>query len=136
MSVWGRPNEVFARYPSYILWWEAGHPNLPLSVRHLVLEQAEAVFVSRASLWEMAIKISLKRLRVDLAQFIQSVEMQGFEWLDIRNEHLFAVSSLPVFDDHKDPFDRLLVAQSLTEPLILLSCDEKLARYGTTVRVI
>lgn len=101
-----------------------------------MLEQAEAVFVSRASLWEMAIKISLKRLRVDLAQFIQSVEMQGFEWLDIRNEHLFAVSSLPVFDDHKDPFDRLLVAQSLTEPLILLSCDEKLARYGTTVRVI
>ncbi len=61
--------------------------------------------------------------------------MQGFEWLDIRNEHLVTVSTLPVFDDHKDPFDRLPVAQSLSEPLILLSYDDKLARYGATVRI-
>ncbi|MDD5035797.1 MAG: type II toxin-antitoxin system VapC family toxin [Methylococcaceae bacterium] len=119
-----------------VLWWEDNHPKLPPSVRNLVLEQSEAVFVSRASLWEMAIKISLKRLRVGLPKFIQNVEMQGFEWLDIRNEHLLAVSTLPIFDDHKDPFDRLLVAQSLTEPLILLSCDDKLARYGATVRIV
>lgn len=119
-----------------ILWWEDNHPRLPQSVRNLVMEQSEAVFVSRASLWEMAIKISLKRLRVDLPKFIRNVEMQGFEWLDIRNEHLLAVSTLPVFDDHKDPFDRLLVAQSLSEPLILLSCDDKMARYGATIRVV
>lgn len=119
-----------------ILWWEGNHPKLPAAVRHAVLEQSEAVYVSRASIWEMAIKISLGRLRVDLARCIRTVESQGFEWLDIRNEHLLAVAALPTFDDHKDPFDRLLVAQSLTEPLILMTVDGKLARYGVTVRVV
>lgn len=119
-----------------ILWWEGNHPKLPQGVRQTVLEQSEAVYVSRASLWEMAIKISLGRLRVDLARFVDAVESQGFEWLNIRNDHLLAVAELPTFDDHKDPFDRLLVAQSLTEPLILLTVDDKLARYGNTVRIV
>jgi len=119
-----------------ILWWEGNHPKLPQVVRQTVLEQSEAVYVSRASLWEMAIKISLGRLRVDLARFVDAVESQGFEWLEIRNHHLLAVAELPTFDDHKDPFDRLLVAQSLTEPLILLTVDDKLARYGATIRIV
>jgi PIN domain nuclease of toxin-antitoxin system len=46
------------------------------------------------------------------------------------------VATLPVFDDHKDPFDRLLVAQSLAKPLIFLTCDDKLARYGATIHVV
>jgi len=60
----------------------------------------------------------------------------GFSWLPIENEHVIQVATLPTFDDHKDPFDRLLVAQSMTEPLILLTTDEKLARYGSTIRVM
>jgi len=64
------------------------------------------------------------------------VQFRRKQWLEIRNEHLIAVSALPVLDDHKDPFDRLLVAQSLTEPLILLSCDENMARYRATIRVV
>ena len=63
-------------------------------------------------------------------------ETSGFEWLDIKNEHLLSVAALPLFDDHRDPFDRLLVAQSQTEPLVLLTSDTKLARYGSTVRVV
>ena len=66
----------------------------------------------------------------------ESNEQHGFEWLDIKNHHLLTVAALPAFDDHKDPFDRLLVAQSQTEPLVLLSADVTLARYGPTVRVI
>lgn len=119
-----------------ILWWVGNHPKLPSAARQTVLEQSEAVYISRASLWEMAIKISLGRLRIDLARFIHTVETRGFEWLDIRNDHLLAVAALPIFDDHRDPFDRLLIAQSLTEPLILLTVDHKLARYGATVRVV
>ena len=92
--------------------------------------------MSRASLWEIAIKISLKKLEVDLPRFIRNAEATGFEWLDIENEHLLAVAALPVFDDHKDPLDQLLVAQSLAEPLILLTTNAKLARCGSTVRVI
>ena len=76
------------------------------------------------------------RLKLDLAQFTRNIEKGGFEWLDIKNEHLLAVAALPAFDDHRDPFDRLLVAQSLTEPLLLLTTDTALARYGSTLRVV
>ena len=117
------------------IWWGANHPRLPKAVTQLVCDEAEVGFNSGASLWEIAIKISIGRLKLDIAKFSDNVEKHGFTWLDIKNEQLHAVSGLPVFDDHRDPFDRLLVAQSQTEPLVLLTADSKLARYGATVRV-
>lgn len=57
-----------------------------------------------------------------------------FAGLPIENAHILRFAELPVFADHKDPFDRLSVAQSLSEPLVLLARDHKLARYGDTVR--
>lgn len=119
-----------------LIWWEANHPRLPATVTQRVCNEAEMVFISRASLWEIAIKVSIGRLKMDIARFSDNVEKHGFVWLDIKNEHLLTVASLPVFDDHRDPFDRLLVAQSQTEPLVLLTADSKLARYGSTVRVV
>jgi len=119
-----------------VLWWEANHPRLPKRVTELVCNEAEAVFVSRASLWEIAIKISIGRLKMDIARFTHNVEQHGFEWLDIKNDHLLAVATLPAFDDHRNPFDRLLAAQSQTEPLVLLTADSALARYGSTVQVV
>ena len=118
-----------------LIWWEANHPRLPATVTQMC-NDAEAVYISRASLWEMAIKVSIGRLKMDIAKFANNVESHGFVWLDIKNEHLLAVAALPVIDDHRDPFDRLLVAQSQAEPLLLLTADAKLARYGSTVRVV
>jgi PIN domain nuclease of toxin-antitoxin system len=118
-----------------MIWWQLAHPRLPAVLPDLVA-QAESVYFSRASLWEMAIKSSLGRLDVDLVKFSAEVEHQGFKWLDIRHEHLLAVSQLPQREDHRDPFDRLLVAQSQVEPLILLTADGALGPYGSTVRVI
>lgn len=118
-----------------VLWWEAGSPRLPHETK-LLVNQADIVFVSRASLWEVAIKISIGKLRLDIEKFATSVENTGFEWLDIRHAHLITVAALPLFNDHKDPFDRMLVAQSQSEPLLFLTADQKLARYGETVRVL
>jgi len=118
-----------------LIWWEVNHPRLPSIVTQMC-NDAEAVYISRASLWEMAIKVSIGRLKMDIARFASNIERHGFVWLEIKNEHLLAVAALPVYDDHRDPFDRLLVAQSQTEPLLLLTADAKLARYGTTVRVV
>lgn len=118
------------------IWWLIRTRQVPIVAREWIEASTESAMISCASLWEMAIKISSKKLEIDLPRFIKMAEATGFEWLDIENEHLFAVASLPVFDDHKDPFDRLLVAQSLTEPLIFLTTDAKLARYGSTVRVV
>jgi PIN domain nuclease of toxin-antitoxin system len=118
-----------------VLWWEAGSPKLPIILRSLI-DQGEVVFVSRASLWEIAIKMSIGKLRLDIAAFAENIEKHGFEWLDIKNAHLMTVAALPVFDDHKDPFDRLLVAQARSEPLLFLTSDQRLARYGEMVRVV
>ncbi len=101
-----------------MLWWLSADPRLP------------------ASLWEMAIKVSLGRLSADLARVERSIPQQGFRWLPLRNEHLLAVGALESVDGHRDPFDRLLVAQSRCEPLLLLSVDRQLAAYGTTVRLV
>lgn len=118
-----------------VLWWEADSPKLSSRTISLVNE-ADAVFVSRVSLWEAAIKVSIGKLKLNIGKFADNVEKTGFEWLDIRNPHLLAVADLPLFDDHKDPFDRLLVAQSRVEPLLLLTADSRLVRYGETVIIV
>ncbi|MBV2234638.1 MAG: type II toxin-antitoxin system VapC family toxin [Sterolibacterium sp.] len=119
----------------FAFWWQTGDARITAPVRQQV-EAAEAVFVSQVSLWELSIKAGLGRLRIDLPVFARQVEEMGFSWLNIGNAHILKLAELPAFDDHKDPFDRLLVAQSLAEPLILLTADAKLARYGSTVKVV
>lgn len=119
----------------FALWWQTGDPRVTDEVRQLV-ETADEVLVSQVSLWELTIKAGLGKLRIDLPVFAEQVEAMGFAWLPIDNAHILKLADLPSFDDHRDPFDRLLVAQSMAEPLILLTVDGKLARYGSTVRVI
>jgi PIN domain nuclease of toxin-antitoxin system len=119
----------------FAFWWQTGDPRLGAEVIGLV-ERADAVYVSQVSLWELTIKAGLGRLRIDLPVFASQVEAMGFAWLSIDNAHILTLAELPTFDDHRDPFDRLLVAQSLSEPLILLTVDDKLGRYGSTVRVV
>lgn len=118
----------------FAFWWQTGDVRVTPLVRQWV-EAAEEVFVSSVSLWELTIKASLGRVQLDLPVFTEQVGAMGFSWLPIRNEHILALAELPSHDDHRDPFDRLLVAQSRCEPLILLTVDTKLARYGSTVRV-
>jgi PIN domain nuclease of toxin-antitoxin system len=117
-------------------WWQADRRRLPAAAVDLVLDTADPVLVSRVSQWELAIKVGLRKVAVDLPLFTRRVGEIGFVWLEISGEHILRVASLPLHDDHKDPFDRLLVAQSLTEPAVLLTTDAKLARYGSTVRML
>lgn len=119
-----------------ILWWQGMRDKVPAVARDMIEASTEAVYVSRASLWELSIKVGLGKLRVDLPRFRDRLGEDGFSMLPIEDSHILKFAELPVFPDHKDPFDRLLVAQSLSEPLILLTVDTKLARYGNTVRVI
>lgn len=117
------------------IWWLYQPDRIASDLRVLIQDQAHAVWVSQASLWEMAIKINLGRLGLDLQTFADQLPLDGFLHLPIRNEHLISVAELEQYPDHRDPFDRLLVAQSRCEPLLLLTHDQKLKRYGATVRV-
>jgi PIN domain nuclease of toxin-antitoxin system len=116
-----------------VLWWLNGDPRLPQPVMERVQAEQAEVFVSQASLWEMAIKASIGRLQVDLPELERQVPLQGFRWLPISNAHLLAVADLETDGVQRDPFDRLLVCQSRVEPMLLLTVDTQLRSYGATV---
>ena len=119
-----------------VLWWLSDDPRLPQPVVERVQAPQAEVFVSQASLWEMAIKVLIGRLQLDLPELERQVPLQGFRWLPIRNAHLLAVADLETVGVHRDPFDRLLVCQSRVEPMLLLTVDGQLRSYGTTVVVL
>lgn len=112
------------------LWAVAGSRDLKAPVRRL-LQSADAVVVSSASIWEIAIKARLGKLRADPTRLALAITEMGFDELPVSSRHAAAVAELP--DHHQDPFDRLLVAQALTEPLRLLTADTTLRAYSDIV---
>jgi len=119
-----------------LLWWLNGDARLHQAVIERVQAPQAEIFISQASLWEMAIKVSIGRLQVDLQELERQVPLQGFRWLPISNVHLLAVADLESDGVHRDPFDRLLVCQSRVEPMLLLTADDQMRHYGTTVLVL
>lgn len=115
------------------LWTVAGSPRLKPAVRRII-EQAEEVYLSAASIWEIAIKASLGKLQADLDELVAAIASSGFVELPISAAHGAAVARLPVH--HNDPFDRMLIAQALCEPLRLLTVDGVLGRYSDVVVVV
>jgi PIN domain nuclease of toxin-antitoxin system len=114
-----------------LLWALAAPAKLPAAARKQI-ETAE-VFVSAASIWEISIKSALGKVEADPNEVLAAVAPAGFSLLPINGEHAAKVRELPLL--HKDPFDRILVAQALVEPMILLSNDEALRAYGVIVTV-
>lgn len=114
------------------LWAVAGDRRFTADARRRVLA-AERVFVSAASLWEIAIKHALGRGDMPVTVDVAAAELQaaGFEELPVAWRHVQRVSALPAH--HKDPFDRLLVAQALEEPLILVTHDDAVAAYSPSI---
>ena len=118
---------------THLLLWAVAEPRkLPPGARKRI-EEAD-VFVSAASLWEVSIKAALGKLAADPAALLAEIEPAGFTLLPITGEHAAAVAKLPTV--HADPFDRMLVAQAKTEPLLLLTNDAVLAKYGDCVELV
>lgn len=107
------------------LWWRAASPRLGAHVQEAI-SRADVVFVSAASAWEAAIKRSLGRLEIP-DRFEAGVEDSGFEKLMVTFTHAERAGSLPLH--HRDPFDRMLVAQAFEERLTLVSYDGHLEAY-------
>jgi PIN domain nuclease of toxin-antitoxin system len=114
------------------LWSAAGSASLKASARRMI-QEADAVFVSAASLWEIAIKTRLGKLEADPDALVAAIDESGFVELPVRAVHAAGVAKLPAI--HKDPFDRLLIAQSIAEPLRFLTADTVLKGYGDLVAV-
>lgn len=118
------------------LWAVSDDTRLSKRARSLILNPSADLFVSVASLWEIAIKHALGRtgssaMPVSASDAREAFIESGFILLDVTSEHVLAVETLPPI--HGDPFDRLLVAQCLSEPMRLLTHDAALVRYSELV---
>ena len=113
------------------LWFAWGDTPLPVTTRGFITDPANTVYVSIVSLWEIAIKSSLGKLDIKLPLadfFANNVDGNGFRVLPVTRAHLIAVYTLPFH--HRDPFDRLLIAQSLADGMTFVSGDVQMGAYG------
>lgn len=112
-----------------ILWFLEGNHNLSLKARISIENSNYTKFISMASIWEIAIKLNLAKLRMEIGldQLKTEILQNGFELLPLRFEHFLELSKLE--DIHKDPFDRILISQALCENLRLISGDKNFSQY-------
>ncbi len=117
-----------------LLWAAQGIDHLPPDAQTLMSEPENELFFSVASLWEIVIKCGLGRedFKVDPQVFRRSMLDNGYHELPILSGHVVAVGTLP--NIHKDPFDRLLVAQAIVEGIMLLTADKQVAKYSGPVK--
>lgn len=117
-----------------LLWTAAEASKVPKKVRSLILENENDLFFSAASIWEIAIKSQLGRADFDVDTHIlrRGLIDNGYLELTINAEHALAVLALPPL--HKDPFDRMLVAQATVEGFVLLTSDDQVAAYPGPIR--
>jgi PIN domain nuclease of toxin-antitoxin system len=116
-----------------LLWFIAGSASLSAYARSLIEDAANEEFVSIVSIWETAIKVSIGKMSLSApfdVLFPHQLQINGFELLPVEVEHTSIVTTLPFH--HRDPFDRLLIAQAIAERLTLVSVDDVLDNYGIT----
>lgn len=112
------------------IWWIKNNKNLSKFSRDIIIN-ADEVFISSASIWEAAIKIKLKKLDVNIHDLVNAIIENGFTELPINVKHAAIISELK--DIHRDPFDRILIAQAISEPLQFLTADKMLQQYSGLV---
>lgn len=123
-----------------IIWYAQSDPALEPNCRAIIDEPSTICFVSLATVWEMGIKLAIGKLDLRtgttgsaaLRQFVDLLPINDISLLPITTDDTLAVADLPVFKEHKDPFDRLIITQCLRHDLTLISSDDKFDRYGVT----
>ncbi len=115
------------------LWYLAASRKLSKSVLTRI-EMADVVYISAASIWEAGIKIKQGRLEANIDDLYVGIASSGFVELPISAKHSVMAANLP--EHHRDPFDRMLIAQAMCEPLKLLTADILLQQYSELVEVV
>ncbi|MCK4541558.1 MAG: type II toxin-antitoxin system VapC family toxin [Spirochaetales bacterium] len=113
-----------------ILWWLSDDAQLSADHRDLLSDTGNLCLISSASIWEISIKQGLGKLKIP-SNFLDVLKTQGFSELSVTWEHSKRVTDLPMH--HRDPFDRMLIAQAQIEKLVLLSVDEQIKKYNVKV---
>ena len=122
---------------THILLWSAGQPEkLSAEATSLLLDSSNSLYFSAASIWEIVIIRGLGRddFKVNPVRLIKQLVINGYEEVSVSSDHTLAVDTLPVL--HKDPFDRILIAQARTEGMLLMTVDEQVSRYGDGIVMV
>jgi len=113
-----------------LLWWLDDHPTLSTTAKTAIANTENLVLISAAVIWEIKIKQSLGKLKIP-RNFRKVLDEQPFEMLSITAEHAYAVGELPAH--HRDPFDRMLIAQAKVEGLTIVTRDDHLKKYRVSI---
>ena len=116
-----------------ILWWINDDPAMSRIARELIANPDNTIFVSPVSMWEIWLKKGLGRLELP-SEFVETLAREEFEQLPLTVAHTRKVAELPWL--HRDPFDRMLLAQAQAADLTLLTADSQLAQYGSFVKTV
>ena len=115
------------------IWWLKDDPQLSKKARSMITN-ADVVYVSSVSIWEAAIKIQLGKLNANINELVEAIETEGFDELRLQSKQVAFINELPLI--HRDPFDRMLVAQAICEPLRFITADEILQKYSELVEIV
>jgi PIN domain nuclease of toxin-antitoxin system len=110
-----------------LIWYFENEGNLSRKAESLIDDPANSIYVSAATLWEIAIKVGLGKLDVDFDLLLAQVEQAGFFVVQTKNSYLQELIAMPQI--HKDPFDRLLIATAKIEKMTLITTDENIHKY-------
>ena len=114
------------------IWFVENDRYLPHKVKNAIEMPQNTIIISIASLWEMTIKISIGKLKLNfrLEEMFEQISNNGFTLLPILPKHLIQLSTLPMY--HNDPFDRLIIAQAKSENMPVVTSDDKFSEYSIT----
>ena len=116
---------------THVLLWVMTNDTALTSTAKETISKATVVYASAVSIWEVSIKAALGKLKIDQDRFMKALPATGFEPLPVTWEHAGTVRRLPAI--HRDPFDRMLIAQAVSEPLNLMTTDKVLIQYSELV---
>lgn len=117
-----------------LLWWLNDDEKLPEKAHQLISHADNSIYVSHISLWEIQIKVMTGKLHADLKAIIEQLPVNDFLELSSHADHVIALSQLPSY--HHDPFDRMLIAQAISEPLHLLTHDKNVSLYSESIILV
>lgn len=123
-------NKAFLIDTQIFIWWMENNRRLRRDLFVLLNDSANSIFLSVATVWEIIIKTGKKKLKVPM-DLESGIKKSGFQLLPIEITHVLEMEKLPLH--HRDPFDRILISQAITERLALITSDEKIWKYKLSI---
>lgn len=121
-----------------LIWFLENNPKLNRNVADLIEDEQNTIYVSIASFWEIAIKIKLGKLRLSnqLKSIFEITESNGIEILNIEKKHILQYEKILFFNNHNDPFDRIIISTGIEEDFTIISSDLKFKEYQSFLKLI